>query len=366
MPSGAKKRKQAKKKKEQLAHTNGNNSSSISDTHSQGNDDPKSQDERDSDGGELGSPASQDHQNQHRSFNEENEESEKSVQSSFVAEDNPIVRVEGDVEESENTRVESTVEIQREVKLENNTESIDVGVEHVEFSEASHNGDDKSSSSSSSDDESQAFDENVEEVKEDPTIEKPLEANGNSVTEASPAMDWVTHVVPMSEVAKHVTQGANSENAEVLDVVESGFKVSEDNLLSKSDVVAPLVPEENEEKVIPILYQNAEASTIVSASDVNGNEDSLPKSSISQTSYEENIKDSEASGGTAIKNEVETLPSSVAHTSDVNKDINKAKDFEASENIETQPLVPPAPRIAQRTSFFSCCGLLDAFTGSNR
>ncbi|WCJ27334.1 hypothetical protein M5689_009086 [Euphorbia peplus] len=337
MPSGAKKRKQAKKKKEQQAHhhpTNGSNSPSISDTLSQGNDDPRSQDERDSDGGELGSPASQDHQSQHRSFSEENEESEKMDQSSLVAKDNPI------------DGVKSVVEIQREVKLDQNTESVDVNVEHVDFSEASHNGDDKSSSSSSSDDERDNA-EKIEEVKP----EKPLTvANGNPVTETGPAKDWETHVMPMSEVAKHATGGAQFENAEVLDVVESGFKETEDKLLPKADVV----PKQIEETVSPILYQKAEPST-VSAANVNGNEDKLPKSSSSHTSYAQNIKASEASDSI-----------SAARTSEVSKDMKKAKDFEASENTESQPLVSSTPRIAQRTSFLSCCGLFDVFTGSNR
>lgn len=31
-----------------------------------------------------------------------------------------------------------------------------------------------------------------------------------------------------------------------------------------------------------------------------------------------------------------------------------------------QPLVPQAPQVSQRTSWMSCCGLFDLFTGSNR
>lgn len=301
-----------------------------------GNDDPRSQDERDSDGGELSSPASQDHQNKHYPFHEE---ADKSVQSSFFTEENSV-GVEGNVEGTQNTSVENeiVVEIQREVNLEKETKSV------IEFLKVSHNGDDKSSSSSSSssDDESQAFDEKqkveshnaapvavsfvdvekVEEVREDSTNEKPLtEAKGNSVTETAPAMDCEIPVTPMSDLANYITEGA----MEVLDVIESKVKENEDKLLPISDVVAGLVPEVNKENVFPIPNQNAEASTVAGPSDIlNGKEDELPESSSSQTSYAENIKDSEYL--------------SVAHTSEVGKDIKKTEGFKASEDIETQVL----------------------------
>ncbi|KDP21191.1 hypothetical protein JCGZ_21662 [Jatropha curcas] len=371
MPSGAKKRKAAKKKKQQ-ANNNGDNSS-INNSNPQGNDDPKSQDERESDGGDTGSPKSQDQHNQQDSANEENEESVKRDSPSFLSENRPIESVTGDAEGSQKVGVEddTVIKIERELNSEQDIESKDVIVQ-VEAKELL-DGDNKSSSSSSSDEEPHVFDKKwkeeshnsvgkvfPEEVTQVSGIEKsPKEANGNSVVET-----LSTVVVPIFGVAKHVMEGAGVENPEVLEVVEQGLKEDEDKLLPKSsDTIAGLVPGKNDGNVVPVLEDNVRVKTDVN-SNVNGNEDNrLTSSGTPETTHAENIKDSETSGGNASVNEGK-LTSSRAF--EAIGDVDRAKDCETSEYTETQPLVPPAPQLAQRTSWMSCCGLFEAFSGSNR
>ncbi|XP_021594576.1 uncharacterized protein LOC110601663 isoform X2 [Manihot esculenta] len=383
MPSGAKKRKAAKKKKEQQS----NNSSSVDNSSPRGNDDPKSQDE--SDGGEVGSPASQEHHSEQNPFNEENEESDKK-DSSFASGCTPVEGVTKDAEGSQKVGVEdnTAVTIERELNPEQYMESKDISVEHVESAKDSHDGDDKSSSNSS-DGESRVFDikwkeeansasSNVEkafpeEVTQIFEIGQTLEeAAGNLVAKTVPT-GLVTPVLPMYEVAKHVMEGAEVENSEVLDVVELGLKENEDKfLLQSSDVVSALVPEKNKDNFFPVLDKNVGPSTDVICSTANGNEYktlTLSGAYSAETSlYAENVNDSGNSNGTVIANEPTTKmsKSSGNYTSETSNDADKAKDTEISRYTESQPLVPPAPQVSQRTSWMSCCGLFEVFTVSNR
>eukprot|EP00257_Ricinus_communis_P016747 XP_015575007.1 origin recognition complex subunit 1 isoform X2 [Ricinus communis] len=357
MPSGAKRRKAAKKKKEQQTNNNTNTNSSSTINR---NNDPKSQDERDSDGGEVGSPASQDHHNQEHPFNEDNEESEKRDHSTFVSDYKPVEGVTSDAQGSQNVGVEddSVVKIERELNSELDIESKDVGVEHVESAKESHDGDDKSSSSSSSDDESRTFEKKWKEEDCNSALDA---ASCNTVEKVFP------EEVLMSEVAKHTMEGAEVENPEILDVIEPGLKESEDKLLPKSnDVIAGLVPEKNENKAFPIVDENVGASTTLIISDVNGNEGKISDAHTETTICAERTKDSETLGGAVIGNVGKSLTSFGAHVSEACNDAIKVRDYETSEYAENQPLVPPAQRVTQRTSWMSCCGLFDVFIGSNR
>ncbi|KAF2314640.1 hypothetical protein GH714_028153 [Hevea brasiliensis] len=358
MPSGAKKRKAAKKKKEQQSNNNSNNSSSVDNSSPRGNGDPKSQDERESDGGEVGSPASREHNSEQHSFNEENEESEKTDSSSFASECKPVEGVTKDAEGSQKVGVEddTVVIIERDLNPEQYMESKEVSVEHVESAKESHDGDDKSSSSSSSDDESRVFDMKwkeeadnsasgiVEKVfPEEETqvleIEKSIkEATGNSVADTAHTVVLVTPVVPMSDVAKHVMEGVEVENSEALGVVEPGLKENEDKLLS--DVVSSLVPKKNKDSFSPLLDENVGASTNVVSSTVNGNENKVltsPGALSSETSiYAENVSDLGTLNGTVSGNEAKTSTSSGTCTSETSNDTNNAKDTRISEYTETQ------------------------------
>ncbi|CAK7350303.1 unnamed protein product [Dovyalis caffra] len=351
MPSGAKKRKAAKKKREKEA----NNNSSINTNNPQGNDDPKSHDERESDGGEVGSPVLQDQHNHQHPFNEGNGESEKrgpSPSISFVHQNKPMEGVPADAERSLKVEPEdnNTVKIEREVDSEQNVESKVFIIEHIDSPKESHNEDDRSSSSSSSNNEPQAFEKKSkeandeekkagsfsEEVKRIPENDKPVkEANSNSVLETASAVSLINPVVPISETEKFVVESGHVESPKVLEVVESGFE--EDKLLPVSNEfaeVSPAIvePKKNEDKLFPILDENVGASSNVISSSVHGNAGKTLASADSKT----------GNGG------------------------EKSQGTDAPESTENQPLPASAPRVAERTWWMSCCGLFDVFTGSNR
>jgi hypothetical protein len=310
-----------------------------------GNGDPKSPDERESDGGEIGSPVSLDQHNHQHPFNEGNGESEKggpSPANSFAHQNKPMEGVPGDAEGSHKVEPEdnSAIKIEREVNSEQNVESKDI-IEYVDCPKESHDEDDRSSSSSSSSNESQVFekkskeandeekevvfekiskeanDEEKEfgsfskELKQIPENGKPVkEVNNNSVLETASAIYLVNPVVPISETVKFVMESAQVENSEVLEVVESGFEENEDRLLPISNEVvevspAIVVPKKNEDEVIPISDENVGASSNVVGSSVYGN---LGK----------------------------TLASSDSHSTETGNGADKNKDTDALESTENQ------------------------------
>ncbi|KAJ6301927.1 hypothetical protein OIU77_016102 [Salix suchowensis] len=357
MPPGSRKRKAAKKKREQEA----SNNSSISTNNPQvsGNDDPKSHDERESDSGEAGSPLSQDQHHHQHPFNEGNGESEKggpSPSNSLADQNKPMEVVIGDAEGSQKVDSEDNiaVKVEREVNSKQNVESKDVFIELGDSSKESHDEDDRSSSSSGFNNESQAFEKKSkeangeekeigsfsEEVKQIPENGKPVkEANRSSVLETASA-DLVNPVVPISEKAKFVIEIAQVENPEVLEVVESGSEEGEDKLLPISNKVAEgspaiVVPKKNEDKVFHISDVNVRESANVVSSSAHGN---LGK----------------------------TLVSSVSDSAETGNGVEKNKDTDARESTENKPLLASAPRVAERTSWMSCCGIFDVFAGTNR
>ena len=294
-----------------------------------GNDDPKSHDERESDGGEAGSPLSQDQHNHQHSFNEGNGESEKggpSPSNPLADQNKPMEAVIGDAEGSQKVDSEDNIveKVEREVNSKQNVESKDVFIEHVDSSKESHDEDDRSSSSSGFNNESQDFEKKSkeangeekeigsfsEEVKQIPENGKPVkEANRNSVLETASA-DLVNPVVPISEKAKFVIEIAQVENPEVVKVVESGFEEDEDKLLPISNKVAEgspaiVVPKKNEDKVFPIADVNVRESANVVGSSAHGN---LGK----------------------------TLVSSVIDSAETGNGVEKNKDTDARESTENK------------------------------
>lgn len=76
----------------------------------------------------------------------------------------------------------------------------------------------------------------------------------------------------------------------------------------------------------------------------------------------------ESGAVTAVSKEKEDelLPSSGISVAQAHNSTKNTKDFEVCESSEDQPLVAPAPRIAEKTSWMSCCGLFDVCMGSSR
>ncbi|KAH9749263.1 hypothetical protein KPL70_005314 [Citrus sinensis] len=323
MPSGAKKRKAAKKKKEQQANHQQGNSNSNSPL---GNDDPKSQDERESDGGEAGSPASQDHHNHQHPFQEGNGELEKR---------DPTPVRSSDSERKSMAEVaqglEDAVNIGREVKTEDDSGSQSINIRHVEFVKESHGG---SSSSSSSDNESQvcekrAASHNGENNPADLFPKEVIQGNekaslveaDNSAVETAPTGHSVEPLITESEEVIHVTQGDLVEISAVPDVVES----LKENKESKR----------NEEKGNPFVEDNNGTSPTVVETVTNENEGKI-------------------------------LPTSVTPTDEISNVGESTRDSKIPDCSENQPFIASAPRVEQRTSWMSCCGLFDVLTCSSR
>lgn len=249
-----------------------------------GNDDPKSQDERESDGGDAGSPASQDHHNHQHPFQEGNGELEKR---------DPTPVRSSDSERKSMAEVaqglEDAVNIGREVKTEDDSGSQSINIRHVEFVKESHGG---SSSSSSSDNESQvcekrAASHNGENNPADLFPKEVIQGNekaslveaDNSAVETAPTGHSVEPLITESEEVIHVTQDDSVEISAVPDVVES----LKENKESKR----------NEEKGNPFVEDNNGTSPTVVETVTNENDDGkiLP-TSVTPTDETSNVGES--------------------------------------------------------------------------
>lgn len=248
-----------------------------------GNDDPKSQDERESDGGDAGSPASQDHHNHQHPFQEGNGELEKR---------DPTPVRSSDSERKSMAEVaqglEDAVNIGREVKTEDDSGSQSINIRHVEFVKESHGG---SSSSSSSDNESQvcekrAASHNGENNPADLFPKEVIQGNekaslveaDNSAVETAPIGHSVEPLVIESEEVIHVTQGDLVEISAVPDVVES----LKENKESKR----------NEEKGNPFVEDNNGTSPTVVETVTNENEGKILPTSVTPTDETSNVGES--------------------------------------------------------------------------
>ncbi|KAL4385941.1 hypothetical protein GQ457_09G003420 [Hibiscus cannabinus] len=268
MPSGAKKRKAAKKKKEQQAV---NNINSSTDNNPYGNDDTKSLDERDSDGGDVGSPASQVNHNNRHSFNhrEEERKTAPSPVESHVTEEKSLEEAIRDAENMEKSGLDDV-------------EAAPARIQHVEH--------DKSSScSSSSDYESQASEKMSK-------AEKTSHGNG----------DKSATVVSM-KVAENGTHGdVNGNSAVEAAAVENLVKtvteeVGNGTIISANESVESCSNESETESFLP--------SNGISGVELEGK-----VFSSSSTHVEENTRDSEPHDSSKKQPPVAATPPTVQRT----------------------------------------------------
>ncbi|KAJ7968840.1 Cell wall integrity and stress response component 4 like [Quillaja saponaria] len=343
MPSGAKKRKAAKKKKEMEAHIN------PVTNNSQGNDDLRFQNEKGSDGSEVDSPAHQDHHNHQHPFNEGNKELEErdpAATPSLVTAEKSMEEVTSIVEGAHTVGVEDdgVVNIGRDFKSDETSGIKEVNIEQVESNKESHLGDDRSSSSSSDDESLLSEKKSKEEYNSVPvaiipdnlvktvdsssakvdliTENMPVEETVNSVTNVSSVVDSVMPVVSESKVTTHVTGSVSIEKS----VEAKGTPT----------VVSDVALKRTEDTIFCSSDENAKVST--------GLVESKPNV------YEG--KDLTSSGTTSIQSSNGT---------------EHVKDSGSLDFSENQPLVAHAPGAVQKTSWLSCCGLLEVVTtGSSR
>ncbi|CAK9139308.1 unnamed protein product [Ilex paraguariensis] len=330
-----------------------------------GDDDSKGDDEKESDGGEVSSPASQDHHNHQHPFTEGEElEAEKreieveggqidSEAKPSVSQDNHSHQhsfTEGEVEEVEKREIEleGIVQMDRELKPAHESESKDIKIEYVEPERKTHEKGSWESSSSSSDDESQV-EKNVLLVVTAPVVDSAsqvvnqvmdcnsLEDSRSSFVETALVVD-LDHVSSFDEVI-HQNGSASVDKSVNCDVVQSVLK-------------------ENGEKKLPLLDGNVRFSPVVL--DLGSQE----KENVVVSKSDENAV---ASSDATQQNRDKLLPSYDAPRSDNSNGVEHAKDSEVHENCsDSQPLVASAPQLVQTTSWKSCCGLFELFTDSSR
>ncbi|KAE8689474.1 P-glycoprotein 9 isoform 1 [Hibiscus syriacus] len=321
MPSGAKKRKAAKKKKEQTANT----ISSSTNNNPHGNNDPRNQDERDSDGGDAGSHASQDDHNQQHTFSQGEDEGKRSQ--SHVTEEKSLEEATKDTESTEKLGLGVDVKIKKGLELKNDLESAHVSIQHVELDKSSSSSSGKSSCSSS-DDESQVYEKKSKE-----------EACNIGSEVASYNTENKSATVLAEDVPKVAEHGA-FENG---DSNSAGDTVAVDNAV-KTALSVTEVSETSEKNSVPDVVEPG----------LKANEEKLLPSS-------NGISGVELEGVEGKK-----FPSSDIPTAETSNFAETNQTLEPHEYSEKQPLVASTPPPVQRASFLSCCGLFEAFTGSER
>ncbi|KAG4990940.1 hypothetical protein AAZX31_09G081300 [Glycine max] len=337
MPSGAKKRKAAKKKKEKETEINTNPST----TNPQGNDEVKSQsqDEKGSDGGEGGSPAHGEHD---PAFNEEEEERDPSAaQPSHAASSSKdLEEAPGDakIDETEG-RKEGIVVIQWDMKSEG-SESKDVIVGHVESAkESDHGNGNRNYSSSSSSDETGTLKNSKNESHNSVNETVGFDELVKTMDSLHAKMTSITQNVLVEETGDSVVE-SSADIAKVVAAVPEVQTIDNNNaLLEKStgsQVEATyLAVEKNEDKEHSSSDENVRT---ISLEEPKPREfDSEVSASVSQSPIPESTIDAE-----------------------------HVKDSDTPECSDNQPLVASVPPVVQKTSWLSCCGLFDVLSGSNR
>ncbi|BFG28036.1 hypothetical protein CerSpe_143100 [Prunus speciosa] len=338
MPSGAKKRKAAKKKKEKETH----NGKSSTDDNPQGNNEVTSQDEKGSDGGEVGSTAFQEHHNQQDPFKKSNEELGEQAPSSVrpvVSEDKSGKGEPSGVEAVQKVGLKNDDGVRIERELKQDSASKNVIIEHAKSAKGSHNGDDRSSSSSSSDDESRVVERRQEEDSyASVSEEKPHNDLVRSIDSSPPEVIQTTEGAPAVNNTSSVTESTPIESSVFSnDVVKTGLENGAEKLLPTGTPVTLTDPvsKKIENRTSPLLNETAKASS----------------STVESVSRE---------------NESKVLPSLGTSRAQVSNDAESSKNPDIPEYSEKQPLVAPAPPVPRKTSWFSCCGILEVITGTSR
>ncbi|CAL5410076.1 unnamed protein product [Camellia sinensis] len=377
MPSGAKKRKSAKKKQQKEEANNNKNNSAI---HSFGDDDPKVHDEKESDGGEAGSLASQDHHNHSHPFTEGDEEEMENREDtltarSIVTESEPVVGISGNGKSTPNVAMDanSDIQIDQEMKHVDDSDRKNVSIEYVESVKESNGGQmsldlgknvsleyvesvkesnsgrvsldggSSSSGSSSSDDESHVIEKNVvviesgESKADDPNLAAESAAFADSVKPADlPEVTRATDGVPAMDACNLVVGEPKEEaydpvaaNAPPINLVEpSDF--AEITPVTVGDLViegtTSLVDSENVSKtVVPV------------------NDSLAIENSMHSTMFELGLKESgknESSGVSSVVMDMGSQPKEdkVASKADENSSVSSGTGFATQEDEQAKPL----------------------------
>lgn len=414
MPSGAKKRKAAKKKKQvQAIEPPSRSTGSFL-----GEEDRKGDDkESDSEGS---SPASQDYQNHQNQFTEgrEVEDGEKQLDDSH---DRSIDENKSNGGKHEGQEVEivgneegGLVQVERELKGEGESESQKISVENAEPMIESYKGglrrSSSSSSSSSSVEKYDVADKNNIVVDDAPAVElvkdiESLTENNNNVVDDAPAVALVKDIeslleknsivvddtpavelvkdnesLPDKQVADSLVGTASTSNLNKAEISEDKVQVTTsasfaDNVTASA--VEPVVKEKGEEN-LRVVDEKDTASDIV----VENWEENLgavvDKATISEVLMETGSEKrdeaaSAISNGNSLEN-TDAKASAIPENEEKIEAPHSAPKIDAgvcADNVKESPALechdrqlPSQP--VQTTSWKSCCGLFELFAGSNR
>ncbi|KAM7500622.1 hypothetical protein LguiA_025036 [Lonicera macranthoides] len=321
MPSGAKKRKAAKKKK--IIDQSTSSTLSLG-----GEKDLNRIDEKESDGGEGSSPASQDHSTHQHPFTEQEEDQEVEKR-----EDPPSVQsfLSESLRGGEPRERQGCVRIEKELKSDEGFESKNV---IIEWGKELHDGSSSGSSSSrSSDDESRILDKKI------------------VVVETATPVDSVKLVEPLSEA---VTQANDSVPVDV------NKSVSGDSIMNSS-VVVGLGLKDNGKQKLPSLDQN------IRVSPVTGFMSKKEEDEVVSTSNEQATSSLDANDSVSATQVDEDRPLLSVNASKVGTSNGQEHArYSETDCSVNEPLIASAPQTVQKTSWKGCCGIFELFSGSNR
>ncbi|VFQ97083.1 unnamed protein product [Cuscuta campestris] len=395
MPSGAKKRKAAKKKKG-LQVKGAPQSTQLHSHAMSGEEDLEHTYDKDSDGGDASSPTSQEYHNCNDLIDQEEEEADK--QEGDGSCDQPSTSHESKSEEMTNgggglekvtTEQKSDLNAERNLKAEDEFQSMDIGIEVFETPKESHDGSLLRSFSSCS----------KSNLKDGPNVFN----KDNIVVNDTPVVDLVKEVdllfagKGMGEVAVFTTdldKAATSENVEVeksdgLGLMENGDENMGvvDNSGSLSEA---LVTMEKEDELVQTSSQQDDAKTLTDFSTEVNLEEVTPSADVPEVhdSMEVGRKEDEVFGtsnvnearisepedssrisepeDSATQEEGDTLTLSYsAPKIEASVEADPLTDSKLSESADSQHQNGLAIRPVQ-TSWKGCCGLFELFKGSNR
>ncbi|KAJ8545363.1 hypothetical protein K7X08_017946 [Anisodus acutangulus] len=271
MPAGAKKRKAAKKKKQLQATEPPSRTDSFL-ARSHGEEDLK-RDDKESDS-ESGSPASQDNQNNQNQFIEgevENGDKQLDVSHDRSIDENESngVKHEGEEVEIVGNEDGGFVQVERELKVDGESESQKINVEHVGGLRRSSS---SSSSSSSSVEKRDVADKNNIVVDDTPPIElvkenESLPDKNSIVVDDAPSVELVkdNESLPDTQVADSVVGTISTSDLDKAaiseDVVQLTTSASDaDNVTAST--VEPAVKEKGEENLCVVNEKGTASDTV--------------------------------------------------------------------------------------------------------
>ncbi|KAM7270729.1 hypothetical protein ACFE04_029943 [Oxalis oulophora] len=375
MPSGSKKRKAAKKKKSHHTHHHTHTNTTTNNSTHDENEEHRSQDERSSDGGDLGSPVSRDQDMQVNTFNEGSGGSEKgdpSPDQSPAAENeytkNAFAKEEVTLKEELKDDVKEIIKADGDLDIEQIESAEDGTSNNISLGDVPNTNEEKLAEKGINfESETNSY---VNETK--PTEEMTngtdsltfTQIDDDIVVEPVSVLNELKSVVPASEEVVEVVKSALVENSVAYDVAKSVSKENAEKSLSTtaedieilqattefslspneiigafSEAVGSAtnqkeglllkLPNEIKEKIVPVLEENAEVSSNLVESVIGG-----------------------------VESRALTLSEATNAITTINAENNKES--------ETELLLAPAQQVVRKTSWLGCCGIFDVLSVANR